>query len=1261
MIKTKQQQHQQQQQQQQQQQEDLAKKIDSNVSYLGKKIDDTYKQKSQIEHVLTRPGMWIGNIKPENENIWIYDSKTDKIVNKFIKYNEGLYKITDEILSNAYDQFIRLKDLLKTVPESAKNLIKPVKNIKLNIDYATGYISITNDGNGIDVAMTESNVYVPELIFSRLLTSTNYDDTETRSTVGTNGAGGTICAIFSKEFIVETVDANRKLYYKQKYLNNLSVIEKPQVEKYTKSPYTKITFMPDYERFGFKPHEIEKLELWPAIQRRIYDLSIYVNNECNLWFNDEKIKCRGFEDYVNLYIGSDKKAVKRVFLEPDEKLELCVYLLPDDEEVPTQITFVNSAFTDNGGKHVDYLYTTITKKIIESYKLKKDEAPLKSEYIKKYMCMICKATIKNPEFDSQTKRRLTTNYSNFGVKFELDDSFIDKIIKIGIVERAKRLNEFKTKSKLSKTTDGKKTKKIYDEKLMEGEYAGTKNSYKAILILTEGDSAAGFFRNGKSGLSEEEKKCFSCFPLKGKILNTQKASLEKIRNNVEFAKIKNLIGLIDGKKYTKELIEKELRYGRVLMLADFDDDGHHIMGLAFNLFHSNWPELIELGFICSFPTPLIKVWKKIKGDGVPDPEDMIPFYSEKDYLNWKKLNPESFWVHKYYKGLATHEQQECRHILKHKLITTYYYGATEEEKRISKEHLEMVFKPKLEEQRKKWILNIIKNPLDELPYNVPEETIKNFIDHRLINYCNADNFRSIPSIYDGLKPSQRKVIYAFLYTDNRGKTIKVNSLSGKMIEKVAYHHGEASANQTIINLAQNFIGATNLNLLRPSGDFGSRSQNGADHGSARYISVGKLSYLDHIFNELDFDLLESNYDDGVQVEPKYFMPIVPLVLMTGASGIGYGFSTNITCYNPKDVINNLKNLINSEPMDEMVPWFRGFTGEIRHVDRNTYLSIGKYELISENEIRITELPVGIKDTYSYTKYKTFLYISAGLIEPKKKTKEKIDAPKKEKAKKKKNKKDTDTDTDTDTDIEEGTEYKTDLDKNVFESISEYEEANKLIITIKFKPGYLKSELENNTNLSFEKKLKLVGKFTTNNMNLFTNDGLICYNSPLDIIEDFFKERYKYYVKRRDYMINNLKYDLLKVNSKLRFIIQLMNEELVINKKKYDVIVKLLEDNKYPKFTRNLDEGKSDYSYLLDMKIDSVSEEKIDALKREIEQLEKELKYLIDTTIEELWIMELDKFLEKYEIENKNWIGTLNLDNSDDKRAATKKPKLKLKK
>ena len=1192
-------------------------------SYFGKNLEDTYKKMTQREHALHRPSNVIGNIKPSEEECWIYDKDKNRIIKKTIINNEGLIKIFDEGLSNTYDQFMRLKRLI----HEKKDGIKPVKNIKVNFDKKTGIIIIENDGNGIDIVKspTDPDIYVVELLFANYLTSTNYDDNEKRQSIGLNGIGIKACSIFSKEFTVETIDINRKLYYKQRYLDNLSIIEAPTIEKYTKTPFTRITFKPDYERFGFKLKDVPDLDLWKIIERRVYDFSIYLGNECNLWLNNEKLKCSSFQEYVDLYIGP-KKETPRVYFNQDNVLDLCVYLLPESEEVPDQISFVNSAFTDYKGKHIDYIYNTLSKKILENYKFKKDETPVKADYIKKYMCVIMKTTIINPEFDSQTKRKLVSNYSDFGVKYIIEDDFIKKLIGLGIMDRAKKFNEFKTKENIRKI-DSKKTNKIYDENLMEAEYAGTKNSYKAKLFLVEGLSAAGFFRNGRAALSEEDKKVYACFPLKGKIMNTQKSNLDKISNNVELNKVKTIIGLVEGRKYTKELIQKELRYGKVILLTDQDADSSHIQGLAYSYFHKSWPELIELGFLSSFPTPLIKAWIKTSDDRMPPSNKMIYFYSENEHKEWLSKTPDSNkYVHKYYKGLAGHGAEECRELVKNIIITEYYYGDTEKEKKESKEAIELLFKPKLENKRKQWIENLNINPLPELTFKVDKETLKIFTDYRLINYCNDDNIRSIPSLYDGLKPSQRKALYAFLYTKNKGKDIKVISLSGLMTGEAAYHHGDMSSNEAIINLAQTYIGGSgNLNLLYPLGLFGDRAENGKNHGSPRYISVGKVGYIENLFNKLDYPVLEPNYDDNKKIEPKNFAPILPIVLLTSASGIGFGFSTKIYCYNPHEVIHNMKCYIKKKPMKEMIPWFRGFKGQILKTGENTYLSLGKYTVVNNNEIKITELPVGCKDSKSFNKYKQFLYLTAGFIEKKKK---KNDTDDKDKDKKdKKNKKDNEDDN-----IMQ-------FEKGIITAVNiSNEMANEITINVIFKEGFLLNELENNHDYEFEKKMKLAAKFSCNNMNLNRTDGIHLYKTPFEIIEDFYKYRYKVYEQRKEYLLKELNHDLLKTSSKWRFINQLINDEINLNKKKYEVIFKILEDNNYPKFTRNFDDDirNADYEYLLILRVDSVTEEKLDKLKKEVDNLNEQINILENTTIENMWLSELNDFKEAYDKEQLKW-------------------------
>ena len=1182
------------------------------VSFTGKTIEDTYDKRSMHESIILKPEIYLSNMTTTKENTTIYKDGAIITVNQ--NTNDGYKKIFDEVISNAADQYVRIADSEF-----------PVKNIKVDFN-DDGSISVYNDGAGLDVVIhKKTGKYVPEMVFANLLTSGNYTIGEKRVTTGQFGLGAKLTNIFSLKFTVETVDPIRKLLYLQTYENNMYTINPPEISKYTKKPYTKITYLTDYARFGLVPGSEELMQIRGELIRRVYDFSIYTGKGCNMFINNEKIKCKSFEDYINLYIGSNKKEVKRVYYEIPS-WEICVTLSPEEE--PMQVSFINGCFTDLGGKHIDYILNLLCKRLIEMSKLKKDAVPIKPEHIKKYIWLFVKGTIPNPTFDTQTKRRLTTLYSNFDSKIELSDDFIKKIGDLGILEKAQKLTNFKSASLLSKKTNGKKTKKVYDPKLLDCEYAGTNKSDKAVLIFTEGDSAAGFFKEGRSGLTEEEKRCYACFPLKGKILNTQKATSLKISNNAEITKIKKLIGLVDGKKYTPENISKELRYGKVMFLADADTDGDHIKGLCMSFIYTGWPELIELGYICSFPTPVIKVWKKLSNeDEEPDQNKVIPFYSEAEYLSWKKDHPESGYIHKYYKGLATHSQVETRHCFKNKVITNYYYGDTAIEKKQSRESIEMLFKPKREEDRKAWMLGIDAHPKPELAYNVPTETLTKFIDHRAYKHCKADNLRSIPSIYDGLKPSQRKAIYCFIFGKNKGKTIKVGSLSGMMMQDIAYHHGEMSANETIINLGQNYIGAGNLNLFRPVGIFGTRSLNGKDHGAARYISVGNLSYLSVLFNKTDLEVLPKNYDDGILIEPEYFVPILPIVLLTGCDGIGTGWSTTILPYSVHDVCANVISCIRGEPMKEMIPFYRGYLGSIIKIAENKYISIGKYEIISENEIKITELPIGSKLSKSFSKYKEFLYTLAG-FSYNEKGKKKTDAD--------------DDDNESITGLPEGTIQ----DINISNEM-----ANEIQINVIFRDGYLEEQLSTNNNYEFEKKFKLALMFSTTNMHLYRKSGIHLYSSPLEIINEFYGERIHLYHIRKDFLIKETEDKLAIARNRYRFVSEIIEEKISIFKKTKIQINTILAAENY----LCIDHG---YEYLLSMQIYSFSKEKLDELRKLCAGLEIKITELRDRDVKDMWIDEIDEFMELYLRENEIWQKNINLSTSS---KPAKKPALKLKK
>jgi DNA topoisomerase-2 len=247
-----------------------------------------------------------------------------------------------------------------------------------------------------------------------------------------------------------------------------------------------------------------------------------------------------------------------------------------------------------------------------------------------------------------------------------------------------------------------------------------------------------------------------------------------------------------------------------------------------------------------------------------------------------------------------------------------------------------------------------------IDYGVSSITYDDFINHELILFSHADNERSLPHFMDGFKPSQRKVLFS-CFKRNLKREIKVAQLAGYISEHSAYHHGEASLTQTVIGMAQNFIGSNNINLLSPCGQFGTRLMGGKDAASPRYVFTKLENITRCIFHPHDDPLLTYLDDDGQSIEPSYYVPVIPMVLVNGSEGIGTGWSSSVPTYNPRDVISNLRRMITGELAELMVPWYRGFEGEIMAKvgkDTQNYVVSGKVEQIDESTIVISELPVG---------------------------------------------------------------------------------------------------------------------------------------------------------------------------------------------------------------------------------------------------------------------------------------------------------------
>ena len=793
-------------------------------------LKQDYKKWTHEEHVLKLPDTYIGDTDFNSIDIWAINNDPEpKMEKKTITYIPGEYKLFDETIVNALDQYIRIKEATETG-------IFPVKNIKINIDLEEQSICVFNDGEGIpiDIHPTEKK-YIPELIFGELLTSSNYKNEDSKEILhvgGKNGYGAKLVNIFSKEFNITTVDKKKGKKFSMTFYDNKQRKDKPKITSHKSKPFTQITYKPDFTRFKSGKITDDMLTL---MKRRAYDLAACTNSDVSIYFNNEKIECKNFEKYIELYLGS-KTECPRVYERVNPRWEVCVALSPSLSF--EDVSFVNGIHTSKGGKHVDYIINQVTKKLCE-WILKKRKITIKQNYIKENLIVFIKCTIDNPSFSSQTKEYMTTNKDKFGMTCDISNKFIDQLSKCGIVERAIDLAEAKDNKSLKKN-DGKKQNKIKGiPKLEDANDAGGKNSDKCTLILTEGDSAKS---TAMAGLDIIGRDKYGVFPLKGKLLNVKDhANKSKIPNNVELINIKKILGLQTDKIYKDT---STLRYGKVLILTDQDEDGSHIKGLVFNLFETLWPSLFNIpGFLNSMLTPIIKMTigkgKKAK---------QIQFYSVKDYDKYIINNPNCKTNEiKYYKGLGTSTPKEAKEYFKELKMVEYTSNELQDVAALN-----MAF-AKYENSthvRKEWLANYDKD--QTLDYNSPQVTIKDFINYDLIHFSNSDNIRSIPNVMDGLKPSQRKVLFSGFKRNLRNKEIKVAQFSGYTSEHSAYHHGEASLQGTIINMSQNYVGSNNIPLFMPVGQFGTRIQGGKDAAQPRYIFTKLDTITDILYNTQDF-------------------------------------------------------------------------------------------------------------------------------------------------------------------------------------------------------------------------------------------------------------------------------------------------------------------------------------------------------------------------------------------------------------------------
>lgn len=1102
----------------------------------------TFKKLTQIQHVLLKSGMYVGSKDPETKNMWIYEN--NQIQQKIISYIPALYKIFDEAIVNTYDQ---------SVEDSTLDIIR------VDIEEEQNTISVYNNGKGIPVEIhKEENIYIPELIFSTLLTSSHYNES-IRITGGTYGLGIKLTAIFSKYFKVEIGDPKNKKKFTQVYENNLSIKNKPKIENYNKSTgYVKIIFKPDLQFFKLNELGHDTVALF---KRRTYDISALTNKNVTVYFNNEKINIKNFNQYVSLFKFDfekkfDKEEIINLNCNENKSDQLInnrwkIIITPSNGEF-NQISFVNSINTSNGGKHVDYILSKIVSNIKNKIQKKFKFYNVKDSFIKNQFNLFLSCIIENPEFNSQTKEELITPCNKFGSSCEMPENIFNKIYNLlDFEEKINREIQISEKKDLEKISIKKKSGIKAINKLHDATFAGTKKSRQCTLILTEGDSAKTMAVSGISGITDiRATDYYGIFPLRGKLLNVRDATHKQIISNEEFKNIKMIMGLEMDKKYTIENIN-ELRYGNVLLFFDADVDGSHIKGLFINMIDYFWPSLLQIdGFIKIFITPMVKVTKG---------KDLLSFYTFGDYENWKKKTDNlSRWHIKYYKGLGTNTTNEAkeyfRELQKNTLLLNW--RGTQDE-----EAIKLAFDKEKADARKLWLKNYNRNAT--LDYSKSTITYFDFINRELIHFSNYDNIRSIPNIMDGLKPAQRKVLYS-AFKKNLTSDIKVAQFIGYVSEITSYHHGENSLAKTIVAMAQNFVGSNNVNLLVPNGQFGTRLMGGKDASSPRYI----YTYLDNItrfiFHKDDDNLLNYLDDDGFLIEPEFYVPVIPMILVNGTEGIGTGYSTYIPKFNPIDIINNLINRINGEKFKNMNPWYRKFIGNIGKLDDNIYYSKGIYKL-NENILTVTELPLFIW-TENFKEFLDDLIVSNVI-----------------------------------------SGYKNNSTESVVEFIIKLKDVDE---------NDLKKDTDGFNNI--EKKFGLINKINLNNMHLYDSKGKIQkFTNIKHILEEFYKTRLIFYEKRKELLIKNLQNDLDIIDSKIKFINMVISKKVkLLNIPKKDLIDTLKKNDLL------LIPNEPPYDYLIKLPFYVFTKEKIDELYNDFKTKEILLNQIKNKTIENMYLEDL---------------------------------------
>jgi DNA topoisomerase-2 len=1131
--------------------------------------------------------------------------------------------------------------------------------------------------------ITKDELYPAEVFFGEMLAGTNFDDDENvvRKTSGRNGMGSKNSVVFSEEFIVKHTDTDEKKQFLQIYTNNGKERTKPKLTVYNgKTAFTEISFKPDFARFKYQieDEDVEK-DFVALLGMYVLEIAGVTALPVHFTVNDVKTTYhfKTFDKYVRmLYPATVSHKLASITLQNgDECIIIESHTDPETEIQDTldtvqHVSFVNGIRTRTGGVHVDAWKDAIFPAFVRAFNARKTrgkEKALKTtaKDVYPYITLFIRTEADKPQFDHNTKDVLNgppyhiypegkskvAKDEQVRIKEDIEKS-ITKMLKWNFMP----LLEDKLLSRSGKTSKATKVEGRlgFGKKTHDAGAAGT-NPEKCTLWISEGLSAKAFVMRGISHL-ERGLEYNGVFAIQGKFINVLKASKKEIEANPEAPKLMRFMNIKPGIDYSDPVNFKTLRYHYVRFATDMDDDGIHIRGLLINFFYTFWPELYEMDRISSFSTGVTKVWFPGRKD-----KDAKIFYSNPDYKSWyddeganKKIDEV-----KYLKGLAAINAKDVPFYFDNPKVVTYFAEGDD------KNYMNLAFagdkgikkdEDKMSDLRKEWILrnsvpdHFTKQKLLSFRDTVSDDSnlqsedisndsnyddeyiydgrmgISTFVDRQLIIYHKMAKDRALPCIMDGLKDGPRKIIYA-VRKRNYKNTVDLEKVSGAVKEMSCYTHGAASLMNAIGNLAIRYPGSNNIAVLESDGEFGTRNfgPKGEDAGQPRYISTKIEAIAKLIFRVEDDPILTHNIADDKPVEYEFFLPVLCMLLINGVDGIATAWSSNIPNYNPSDILAWTFAWLDDEQnlQPRLVPWCRGFTGETtlefkKDTDTNDrdnlpirYKTMGVLDeccgkgckqIVGKKKCdgkpgwwHITDLPIGLW-TEDF-KEDTLEYLATG------------NPPKGSKKKK--------------------------LEKKCILDYKNYSTANKVHFMIKPTKDW---EPEIGTTL----KELIAPKSLTNMVVVDTNSYPLRYNSAEEILEAWCERRLVFYDKRYAYQLSLFKRELLRAKNRYIFVKAVIDKKLIVNQRRELVEKDMLDmklirmaPEKKDKVKEDDDENEEDkddnekdaasFDYLLRMQFWSMTVEKLEELKKSIDNIKQKIVDHKSKTSKDLWRADLHAF------------------------------------